>query len=106
MLADKSGENVAPKATSQKIFKWVNIVLAGFLLYCIPGFLSFREVLGAKGYYIFTVQSWWWCLAGFVCYGVSFSGLRSSNTPTFGWCRKGCSISFMISIKAMRGSIG
>lgn len=39
MLPAKKREPI----TSETVFKYINIVLILILIYCVPGFLSFRE---------------------------------------------------------------
>lgn len=51
--------------TSEKIFKYVNIVLALILAFCVKGFLKFREYCMQKSYYVFSVDSLIWCAVGF-----------------------------------------
>lgn len=68
---------------SERLFSNVSVVLVLILLYCIPGFLSFKELASAKGYHFVKAESWWWCLVGFIVYGVPFSSLSQSNIHTF-----------------------
>lgn len=41
------------------------MVLVLILLFCIKGFLSFREYCISKGYYVFSTDSLVWCAVGF-----------------------------------------
>jgi hypothetical protein len=51
--------------TSETIFKYINIVIVLILLFCIKGFLLFREYCIGKGYYVFSIDSLIWCAVGF-----------------------------------------
>lgn len=59
--------------TSETVFKYINIVLILILIYCVPGFLNFREYAQQKGWYVFSTDSLIWCAAGFIGIFVSFS---------------------------------
>lgn len=52
--------------TSETVFKYINIVLILILIYCVPGFLNFREYAQLKGWYVFSPDSLIWCAAGFI----------------------------------------
>ena len=49
----------------QKVFRRVCIVLFCVLIFCIPGFLKFRQYCQYKGYYVFSASSLKWCVLGF-----------------------------------------
>ncbi len=70
------------EAGTERLFRNVTIVLVGLLLYCIPGFLSFRKIAEAQGFYFIRAEAWWWCLFGCVAFGVRLTLSRLSNTPT------------------------
>lgn len=36
------------------------------LVFCVPGFLKFRDHCAAKGYYVFSSDSLSWCGLGFL----------------------------------------
>lgn len=71
------------EASSEKLFRYVTIVLVMGLLYCVPGFLSFKDLATSQGYHFVKSESWWWCLVGFVVYGVTILSLSPLNTRTF-----------------------
>ena len=50
---------------SERVFKYVNIVLLLILAYCIPGFLAFRELSIRQGYHSFKLSSLGWSAVGF-----------------------------------------
>lgn len=54
-----------PVLTSETIFKYINAVLVLILLFCLKGFLVFREYCMQKGYYVFSTDSLIWCGVGF-----------------------------------------
>ena len=60
-------------STPELIFKYINIVIVLILLFCIQGFLRFREHSIEQGYYVFSTDSLIWCAAGF--FGIFVSGL-------------------------------
>lgn len=51
--------------SSEAIFKYINVVLVLVLLFCIKGFLQFREYCISRGYYVFSTDSLIWCAVGF-----------------------------------------
>jgi hypothetical protein len=66
-------KKLAEKAlTSETIFKYINLVIILVLIFCIKGFLSFREYCIAKGYYVFSIDSLIWCAVGFAGIFVTF----------------------------------
>lgn len=69
--------------------KWENIwkntlyVLIAILLYCIPGFLSFKDLAVDRGYRFVSSEAWWWALLAFTVYGVNSFIFSQVNMPTF-----------------------
>lgn len=51
---------------TETIFKYINIIVTLILLFCIKGFLSFRELCQQKGYYVINMDSVIWSLVGFL----------------------------------------
>lgn len=51
---------------SEQIFKYLCVLLVGILIYCLPGFLNFREHCLQRGYYVFATDSLAYCGIGFV----------------------------------------
>lgn len=81
-LSEKEAKTAEKEAGTEILFRNVTIVLVGILLYCIPGFLSFRNIAATHGLYFIRAEAWWWCLLGCVAFGVPLSRLRQSNTLT------------------------
>jgi hypothetical protein len=52
--------------TSETIFKYVNIIVTLILLFCIKGFIKFRDHCISKDIYVFPVDSLIWSLVGFI----------------------------------------
>ena len=50
----------------------MNLVVTLILVFCIQGFLNFREHCQAKGFYVLSMDSLVWSLVGFV--GIFVSG--------------------------------
>lgn len=65
---------------SEAIFKYINIAIVLILLFCIKGFLNFREFCFEKGYYVFATDSLIWCAVGFAGIFVYVYLGRFSNT--------------------------
>lgn len=60
--------NVKPKRNPmemENIFKTICIILLMILVFCVPGFLKFRDYCMSKNYYVFAVDSFRWCTLGF-----------------------------------------
>lgn len=55
----------------QKVFRNVCIVLLLVLVFCVPGFIKFREYCVGKGYHVFSADSFAWCGLGFFLVFVS-----------------------------------
>ncbi len=70
------------RSLMERIFKYTCIVLLAMLLYCIPGFIAFKDLARQNGLYFITPQAWYWCIAGFVLFGVTFSLSRLSSRAT------------------------
>lgn len=68
--------------TSQRVWRSINIVLAFILVYCVPGFLSFKNMAFEKGYHFIQGESWFYCFIGFAIYGVILMIYRLSNIHT------------------------
>jgi hypothetical protein len=78
-VGKKSGEKAV---TSETIFKYINLVIVLVLVFCVKGFLEFREYCVQKGHYVFSTDSLIWCAVGFVGIFVSAGPLRSPSTRT------------------------
>lgn len=66
------GSQIKEKEPStEKLFRYVTMVLVVALLYCVPGFLSFKDIATSQGYHFVKAESWWWCLVGCIVYGVT-----------------------------------
>lgn len=57
------------------------------LLYCIPGFVAFKDLAHEHNLHFVTPHAWYWCLIGFIIFGVRLilSRLSSKLTITFSW---------------------
>lgn len=64
------------RATSETVFKTINILLLSLLAFCIKGFLEFRSACIDRGLYVFSLSSLKWCLVGFIARYVFLSSLR------------------------------
>ena len=73
-------KEVGKPLTSETIFKYINVVIVLILLFCIKGFLTFREYCIEKGYYVFSMDSLIWCAVGFAGIFVRANICRSPNT--------------------------
>lgn len=69
-----------PPLTSETIFKYVNIFVTLILVFCIQGFLNFRDHCISKGIYVFSIDSFIWSLVGFIGIFVLILLPRSPNT--------------------------
>lgn len=74
----KSGKGLS----TETIFKYINGVIVLVLVFCLKGFLEFREYCVQKGYYVFSTDSLIWCGVGFAGIFVSAGPLRSRSTRT------------------------
>lgn len=52
--------------TSETIFKYVNWLVVLILVFCIKGFINFRNHCISKQIHVFSVDSFIWSLVGFV----------------------------------------
>ena len=94
---DAVGQEMVPAKkvlTSEVIFKYVNLFVLLILLFCIKGFLNYREFCQENGIYVFSVDSFIWSLFGFIFIFVRLRLTRSSSTRGTTWCetewRNGC----------------
>lgn len=67
--------------TTETVFKYVNLFVVLILLFCIKGFINFREECSAKNIYVFSVDSLIWSLVGFISIFVSVPPSRSRSIP-------------------------
>lgn len=58
------------------IWRNILIVIVGIFLYCIPGFMSFKEKALEKGVYFIPNSAWIWTAVGFVAFGVLMLSYR------------------------------
>ena len=99
-------EAVPPKKvlTSETIFKYVNICVTLILLFCVRGYLNFRNFAFEKNLYVFSVDSFVWSLIGFIGIFVRNPLCRSSNTPGHISCATEWKRWSILVTKAKRGS--
>ena len=67
----------------QKVFRGVCIVLFLILVFCVPGFLKFRDYCATKEYHVFSADSFAWCGLGFFLVFVPFRLFRLPNMGTW-----------------------
>ena len=64
-------EEIRKQDKWEMLWKKTMYVLIAILLYCIPGFLSFKNLAVDRGYHFVSSEAWWWALLAFCLYGVS-----------------------------------
>ena len=52
--------------TSETVFKYINLIVVLIMLFCVQGFLNFREFCISKNIYVFSIDSLVWSLIGFI----------------------------------------
>ena len=62
--------NKLQKDTFETIWKTINIIILFIQLYCIPGFLSFREIAAEQKIHFVRSEAWYWAAGSCVVYGV------------------------------------
>lgn len=98
----EQGDTKAP-LTSETIFKYLNIFVTSILIFCIPGFLNFRDHCISKQLYVFSTDSFIWSLVGFICIFVPAILSRSPNTLGSTWWGTRLSRSSIRSTRARKG---
>ena len=74
-----SKEEIVGNPTTERVFKCLSIIVVSILLYCLPGFLRFREYCISKGYYVFSTSSFIWTVVGFFGVFVNIFVFRLGN---------------------------
>ena len=67
----------------QKVFRGLCIILFLILVFCLPGFLKFRDYCTTKQYHVFSADSFAWCGLGFFLVFVHFGSFRPLSMGTW-----------------------
>ena len=59
--------------------------MVALFAYCIPGFISFKDLALAHGLHFIPNFAWIWTAVGFVVFGVTKFSFRQSNTSISDW---------------------
>ena len=61
---------------------YICLLLLALIIYCAPAFFAFKNYAHQNNIHFVSSHAWYWCLVGFVVYGVNFNLFRLLSKVT------------------------